>query len=95
MKITINGSEKEIEISKVYTRKIDREYTEMMFQWNKVTPQQLQSWSFEVDLANLQKANDYLITSMTNITPDELDGMANDDYNAVLQEIEKIKIPSK
>ena len=32
MKITINGTEKEVEISKIYTRKIDREYNDMMFE---------------------------------------------------------------
>ena len=95
MKITINGTEKEIQISKVYTRKIDREYTEKMFEWMKVTPQQLQSGNFEVDLGNLQKANDWLITQMTNITPDELDEMTNKDYNELLQEVEKMKIPSE
>ena len=95
MKITINGSEKEVELSKVYTRKMDREYNEMCFQWMKVTPSQLSTGSFEVDIANLQKANDWLIMQMTNLTQDELDGMTNDDYNELLQEIEKIKIPSK
>jgi hypothetical protein len=61
----------------------------------KVTPQQLQTGSFEVDLANLQNANDWLITQMTNITPDELDEMTSADYNEVLAEVEKIKIPSE
>lgn len=95
MKIKINGTEKEVEISKIYTRKMDREYTEKMFEWMKVTPQQLQSGNFEVDLGNLQKANDWLITQMTNITPDELDEMTNKDYNELLQEVEKMKIPSE
>ena len=95
MKITINGSEKEIEISKIYTRKIDREYNNMMFEWQKMTPQQLQSGSFEVDLEKFQKANDFMILSMTNLSQDELDEMTSEDYNALLEEINKIKIPSK
>ncbi len=95
MKIKINGTEKEVEFKKIYTRKMDREYSEMMFEWIKATPTQLQSGNFEVDLKNLQKANDWLITQMTNITTDELDEMTNADYNTVLQEIEKIKIPSE
>lgn len=95
MKITINGSEKEIELSKIYTRKMDREYNEMCFQWTKVTPSQLSTGSFEVDVTNVQKANDWLITQMTNLSQDELDGMTNDDYNKVWEEIERIKIPSK
>ena len=95
MKITINGAEKEVEIAKVYTRKMDREYNEMCFQGMKVTPQQLTTGNFEVDIANLQKANDWLIMQMTSLSQDELDGMTNDDYNALLQDIEKKKIPSK
>ncbi len=95
MKITINGAEKEVEISKIYTRKIDREYNNIMFEWQKMTPQQLQSGSFEVDLEKFQKANDWLITQMTNITPDELDEMDSADYNKLLEEINNIKIPSK
>lgn len=95
MKITINGAEKEVEISKIYTRKMDREYNNMMFEWQKMTPQQLQSGSFDVDLEKFQKANDWLITQMTNITPDELDEMDSADYNKLLEEINNIKIPSK
>lgn len=95
MKIKINGTEKEVEISKIYTRKMDREFNEMCFQWMKVTPSQLTSGNFEVDIANLQKANDYLIMQMTWLTQDELDGMSSEDYNKVLQEVEKMKIPSK
>lgn len=95
MKITINGSEKEVEISKIYTRKVDREYNNIMFEWSKLTPQQLQSGNFEVDLEKFQKANDFMILNMTNLTQDELDEMSSEDYNAVLEEINKIKIPSK
>jgi hypothetical protein len=32
MKIKINGTEKEVEFKTVYTRKMDREYSERMFQ---------------------------------------------------------------
>lgn len=95
MKIKINGTEKEVEVSKIYTRKMDREFNEMCFQWMKVTPSQLTSGTFEVDISNLQKANDYLIMQMTWLTQDELDGMSSEDYNKVLQEVEKMKIPSK
>lgn len=95
MKINVNGAEKEVEISKIYTRKIDREYNNILFEWQKVTPQQLSSGSFEVDLEKFQKANDYLILQMTNLTQDELDEMDSADYNKLLEEINNIKIPSK
>jgi len=95
MKVTINWTVKEVEISKVYTRKIDREFNDIMFQWMQVTPQQLQSGEFKIEVERFQKANDFVIVNMTNLSQDELDEMSNDDYNKVLAEVEKAKIPSK
>ncbi len=95
MKVTINGAEKEITISNVYTRKIDREYNDILLDWLKATPQQLQAWEIEITVANWQKANDFLITSMTNLTAEEVDWLAVEDYEKVLEEVEKMKIPSK
>lgn len=95
MKVTINGAEKEITISNVYTRKIDREYNDILLDWLKATPQQLQAWEIEIAIANWQKANDFLITSMTNLTAEEVDWLTVEDYEKVLEEVEKMKIPSK
>jgi len=95
MKVTINWTVKEVEISKVYTRKIDREFNDIMFQWMQVTPQQLQSGDFKIEVERFQKANDFVIVNMTNLSQDELDEMSNEDYNKVLAEVEKAKIPSK
>lgn len=95
MKVTINWTVKEVEISKVYTRKIDREFNDIMFQWMQVTPQQLQSGEFKIEVERFQKANDFVIVNMTNLSQDELDEMSNEDYNKVLAEVEKAKIPSK
>lgn len=95
MKVTINWTIKEVEISKVYTRKIDREFNDIMFQWMQVTPQQLQSGEFKIEVERFQKANDFVIVNMTNLSQDELDEMSNEDYNKVLAEVEKAKIPSK
>ena len=94
MKVTINWTEKEIEF-KAYTRKIDREFNDIMFEWMQVTPWQLQTWDFKIDIAKFQKANDFAIVNMTNLTQDELDELSNADYNNVLAEVEKLKIPSK
>lgn len=95
MKVTINGAEKEITISNVYTRKIDREYNDILLDWLKATPQQLQAGEIEIAIANWQKANDFLITSMTNLTAEEVDWLTVEDYEKVLEEVEKMKIPSK
>lgn len=95
MKVTINGAEKEITISNVYTRKIDREYNDILLDWLKATPQQLQAWEIEITIANWQKANDFLIVSMTNLTAEEVDWLTVEDYEKILEEVEKMKIPSK
>lgn len=94
MKVTINGAEKEITFSKVYTRAIDRGYNEIILEWVKANTAQIQAWSVDVEISKVQKANDFLIVSMTNLTQDELDGMNMEDYSKVLKEVEKIKIPS-
>lgn len=95
MKVTINWEEKEVVISQSYTRKIDREFNDILFEWTEVSPQQLQSGEFKIAIDKFQKANDFVIVNMTNLSQDELDGMSNDDYNKVLAEVEKAKIPSK
>lgn len=95
MKVTINGAEKEITISNVYTRKIDREYNDILLDWLKATPQQLQAGEIEIAISNGQKANDYLIVAMTNLTAEEVDWLTVEDYEKVLEEVEKAKIPSK
>lgn len=95
MKVTIKWEEKEVTLSKIYTRKMDREYNDIMFWWTQLTPQQLQTWEIKIDIEKFQKANDYLIINMTDLSQDELDEMSNEDYNKVLAEVEKCKIPSK
>lgn len=95
MKVTINGTEKEVTISPIYTRKVDRGFNEIMFEWLKVNSMQLKDGGVDVDLSRMQKANDFLIISMSNLTQEELDEMSVEDYNKVLEEIEKVKIPSK
>lgn len=95
MKVTINGAEKEITISNIYTRKIDREYNDILLDWLKATPQQLQAGEIEIAISNGQKANDYLIVAMTNLTAEEVDWLTVEDYEKVLEAVEKAKIPSK
>jgi len=94
MKVTIKGEEKEVVFSQIYTRKIDREYNQIMLAWMKATPQQLQTGWIEISLDRVQNANDYLITAMTNLSQDELDELTVADYNAIMEKVEALKIPS-
>jgi hypothetical protein len=48
-----------------------------------------------MNLENIQDANDYLVKAMTNLSDEQIAQLSIDDYNNILAEIEKIKIPSK
>jgi hypothetical protein len=48
-----------------------------------------------MNLENIQDANDYLVKAMTNLSDEQIAQLSIDDYNKILAEIEKIKIPSK
>lgn len=94
MKVTVKWVEKEVEFKSVRTHKMDVECNKIMFNGMKSSIQQLQSLAFEVEPERIQLANDFMITSLTNLTQDELDEMSVADYNMVLEQAEKIKIPS-
>lgn len=86
MKITINWTEKEVEFKSVYTHKIDRWFNEILYKDAK--------W-WELNYSNYQLANDYAIEQMTNLSKEEIDELSVEQYNTILDEIVKIKIPSK
>ena len=48
-----------------------------------------------MNLENIQDANDYLVKAMKNLSDEQIAQLSIDDYNKILAEIEKIKIPSK
>lgn len=86
MKITINWTEKEVEFKSVYTHKVDRWFNEILYKDAK---------GWELNYANYQLANDYAIEQMTNLSKEEIDELSVEQYNAILEEIVKIKLPSK
>lgn len=88
MKITINWTEKTIEFKKVYTREIDRWYNNILMEW---VIARANSKDIDIPLCNIQKANDYIVLWMTNLTEDEINAMSSEDFNKVLWEINTIK----
>lgn len=80
---------KTIEIKSIYTRKIDREFNEILFAGTKANTSN-PNW-IDVELVNIQKANDYVIKAMTNLTEQEIDELSASDYNKILEEVNKIK----
>ena len=89
MKITINGTEKEVELKKIYTREVDRDYNNALMEWVKANPNTPND--IDIPLNNIQKANDILVESMTNLTAEEINMMTGKDFNKVLWEIIRIK----
>lgn len=88
MKITINWTEKTIEFKKVYTREVDRWYNNILMEW---VIARANSKDIDIPLCNIQKANDYIVLWMTNLTEDEINAMSSEDFNKVLWEINTIK----
>lgn len=89
MKITINGTEKTVDIKKVYTREIDRWYNNYLMEW--VSANTNEPNNINIPLNNIQKANDYLVMAMTDLTEKEVNNISSEDFNAILGEIVRIK----
>lgn len=94
MKIKINGSDVDVEIKSTYTRWIDKEFNKILFKDVKANTNTASQW-IDVNLENIQDANDYIVKAMTNLTDEQIAQLSIDDYNKILAEVEKIKIPSK
>ena len=91
IKVMLNGAEKVVEFKEIYTRKIDREFSNLLFwEWN------VNGKEVSLAPANIQKANDYLIQAMTNLTPEEIDQLSVKDFDEILKVVVEIKgVPLK
>lgn len=94
MKVKINAEEIEIQFNQTYTRWIDKEFQKILFKDVKANTSTVSQW-VEMNLENIQDANDYLVKAMTNLNEEQIAQLSIEDYNKILAEIEKIKIPSK
>lgn len=97
MKVKINWTDVEVEFKSVYTRWVDKEFQKILFNWVKASTSiamNSNQW-IDMNLENIQDANDYLVKAMTNLSDEQIANLSIDDYNKILAEIEKIKIPSK
>lgn len=88
MEITINGTAKNVEFKTVYTRLVDREFNNILFGNSKASTK---SNDVEIELKNMQLANDYIVTAMTNLTQEDIDQMSSADYEAILKKVVEIK----
>lgn len=94
MKVKIKGVDVEVEFTSTYTRWIDKEFQKILFKNVKANTSTAWQW-IDLDLENVQDANDYIVKAMTNLNEEQIADLSIDDYNKILAEIEKIKIPSK
>lgn len=94
MKLKINWADVEVEFTSAYTRWVDKEFQKILFKNVKANTNAIAEW-VEMNLENIQDANDYLVKAMTNLSDEQIAQLSIDDYNKILAEIEKIKIPSK
>ena len=91
IKVMLNEAEKVVEFKETYTRKIDREFSNLLFGEGSVTGKDV-----SLAPANIQKANDYLIEAMTNLTPEEIDELSVKDFDEILKVVVEIKgVPLK
>lgn len=88
MEITVNGTAKNVEFKTVYTRLVDREFNNILFGNSKASTK---SNDVEIELKNMQLANDYIVTAMTNLTQEDIDQMSSADYEAILKKVVEIK----
>lgn len=94
MKIKINWADFEVEFTSAYTRWIDKEFNKILFKDVKANTNSV--WQgIDISLENIQDANDYLVKSMTNLNDEQISQLMIEDYNKIIAEIEKRKIPSK
>lgn len=94
MKVKIKWADVEVEFASTYTRWIDKEFQKILFKDVKANTSTASQW-IEMSVENIQDANDYLVKAMTNLNEEQIAELSIDDYNKILAEIEKIKIPSK
>ncbi len=91
LKVMINGTEKTVEFKEIYTRKIDREFSNLLFEGETLNGKDV-----AISPINVQKANDYLIEAMTNLSADDIDQLSVKDFDAVLKIVWEIKgVPQK
>ena len=95
MKVKINWADVEVEFTSSYTRWIDKEFNKILFKDVKANTNTVAQW-IDLNLENVQDANDYIVRAMTNLNEEQVEQLMIDDYNKILEEIEKRKkIPSK
>ena len=89
--IKINGVDREVSFKEVYTRKIDRQFNEILF--TNLNASLLENWTKDLTLNpfDIQLAQDYFISALTDLKPEEVDELSIEDYQTILEKVSAIK----
>lgn len=86
---------KKIEIKDAMTRKISRKYNQIMFQDKEIKASQAESGDVSISMENMQKAQDYLVEQMTNLSKEEIDELSQEKFQEIIEKIQADKNPSQ
>jgi len=73
------------------TRKIHRKYNEILLDGAEV------GWdgNFKISANNAEKANDYLVMAMTEKSQEEIDNLDQEEFEKILNQINKLRTKKK
>ena len=71
------------------TRWIKRKFNEILLAWSQVWS----DGSFKIDPTNSDKANNYLVQEMCEVSPEEVDALSEKQFDDLLNKINNIKYP--
>ena len=95
LEVNINDKVKIVNFKSVYTRKVNREYTAILWEDMRETTDEDGKRIDTPSMESIQKAKDYLAISMTDLTGPEIDELSTVDFEKIISNIRKITTPSK
>lgn len=93
--VKINWAERTVSFKDVYTRKIDREFNAILFQNVNASVLGNGTKDLSINPTDIQLAQDYLISALTDLKPEEVDELSIEDYQTILEKVSAIKNPPK
>lgn len=72
-----------------YTRKIDKEYQKLLFKSSVVNSDKEWNQNFSINPMDIQDAKDFLISSLTGLTLDEVSNLWMNEYETISKKIEE------
>lgn len=93
--VKINWTERTVSFKDVYTRKIDREFNAILFRNVNASVLENGTKDLSINPTDIQLAQDYLISALTDLKPEEVDELSIEDYQTILEKVSAIKNPPK